>query len=219
MDVLRALSRRRTAQTEQADPRQRRNAAGGYGFTLDDAARLRRFLTLGVDGGTYYAEARELAKDNAAVVGQMAESDPQALVDTIVDVSTRGVAPKQNPALFALAFAASVPESSQLALAALPRVARTGTHLLLFAAYIEQFRGWGRGLRRAVGSWYTAKDADAVAYQAVKYRQREGWSHRDLLRLAHPETTVPELKDTFEWIVRGCVGEHVPALVDGFVKA
>jgi 60 kDa SS-A/Ro ribonucleoprotein len=219
MDVLRALSRRRTAQTEQADPRQRRNAAGGFAFTLDDAARLRRFLTLGVDGGTYYAAPRELAKDNAAVVARMAESDPQALVDTIVDVSTRGAAPKQNPALFALAFAASVPESSQLALAALPQVARTGTHLLLFAGYVEQFRGWGRGLRRAVGSWYTAKDADAVAYQAVKYRQREGWSHRDLLRLAHPETTVPELKDTFEWIVRGCVGEHVPALVDGFVKA
>lgn len=219
MDVLRALNRRRTAQSEQADPRQRRNAAGGYAFTLDDAARLRRFLTLGVDGGTYYATSRELAKDNAAVVGRMAESDPQALVDTIVEVSTRGSAPKQNPALFALAYAASVPESSQLALAALAQVARTGTHLFLFAAYVEQFRGWGRGLRRAVGSWYTAKDADAVVYQAVKYRQREGWSHRDLLRLAHPETTVPELKDTFDWVVRGSVGDHVPALVEGFVQA
>ena len=49
----------------------------------------------------------------------------------------------------------------ELALAALPKVARTGTHLFLFAAYVEQFRGWGRGLRRAVGSLVHLADADA----------------------------------------------------------
>ena len=219
MDVLRAFNRRRTAQQDQADPRQARNAAGGYAFTLDDAARLRRFLTLGVDGGTFYVAPRELAKDNVAVVGRMAETDPETLVRTIVDVSVRGAAPKQQPALFALAYAASVPQSAQLALAALPQVARTGTHLFWFAAYVEQFRGWGRGLRRAVADWYVAKDAEAVAYQAVKYRQRDGWSHRDLLRLAHPVTDAPALADTFEWIVRGAVGDHVPSYVEGYVKA
>ncbi|NYJ03510.1 60 kDa SS-A/Ro ribonucleoprotein [Nocardioides thalensis] len=219
MDVLRAFNRRRTAQVDQADPRQRRNTAGGFTFTLDDAARLRRFLVLGVDGGTYYAAPRELAEQNVEVVGRMAMADPETLVSTIVEVSTSGRAPRQNPALFALAYAAAVPESSRLALDALPRVARTGTHLLQFAAYVEQFRGWGRGLRRAVGGWYTSKDPDAVAYQAVKYRQREGWSHRDLLRLAHPVTDDPALRATFDWIVRGSVGDAVPALVDGFVRA
>ena len=219
MDVLRSLNLRRTPQSERADARQRRNAAGGFTFTLDDTARLRRFLTLGVDGGTYYAAARDMAVENAEVVARLAESDPQSLVDTIVEVSAGGVAPRQNPALFALAYAASVPTSSQAALAALPLVARTGSHLFLFAAYVEQFRGWGRGLRRAVGAWYLTKEPAALAYQAVKYRQREGWSHRDLLRLSHPQTISPELKDTFAWIVRGDVGEHVPALIQGFVQA
>lgn len=219
MDVLRSLNLRRTPQSEPADARQRRNSAGGYTFALDDLARLRRFLTLGVDGGTFYVSARELARDNASVVARLAESDPQGLVATIVEVSTRGATPRQNPALFALAYAASLPASSALALAALPQVARTGTHLFLFAGYVEQFRGWGRGLRRAVGSWYLQKDPDAVAYQAVKYRQRDGWSHRDLLRLSHPRTISPELKDTFDWIVRGSVGDHVPALIEGFVQA
>jgi 60 kDa SS-A/Ro ribonucleoprotein len=64
MDVLRAFNLRRTAQTSRADRRQRKNAAGGYAFTLDDAARLRRFLVLGVDGGTYYAAPQDLAVDN-----------------------------------------------------------------------------------------------------------------------------------------------------------
>lgn len=219
MDVLRAFNLRRTEQTSRADRRQRRNSAGGYTFTLDDTARLRRFLMLGVDGGTYYAAPRQLVVENVEVLVRMAESEPEALVSTIVDVSTRGAAPKQNAALFALAYAASVPESSALALAALPQVARTGTHLFLFAAYVEQFRGWGRGLRRAVASWYTDKEPDALAYQAVKYRQREGWSHRDLLRLAHPVSTVPELKDTLAWIVNGSVGDQVPALIEGYVQA
>ncbi|GAA4722252.1 SS-A/Ro ribonucleoprotein [Promicromonospora umidemergens] len=219
MDILRAINRRRTPQNQPADPRQEANSAGGYTFVLDDAARLRRFLTLGVDGGTYYAAPGTLARENAEVVARMAAADPVTLVDTIVEVSTSGAAPKQNPALFALAYAASVPESAALALAALPRVARTGTHLFLFAGYVEQFRGWGRGLRRAVGGWYTAKDADAVAYQAVKYRQREGWSHRDLLRLAHPVTADSALRATFDWVVRGATGEQTPALVTAFLRA
>ena len=58
-----------------------------------------------------------------------------------------------------------------------------------------------------------------MAYQAIKYRQREGWSHRDLLRLAHPVPGTIELKDTFDWIVRGTVGESAPRLIEGFVKA
>lgn len=219
MDILKMLNLRKTPQNLPAEARQVPNSAGGYTFELDDHARLRRFLTLGVDGGTYYASDRALALENAAVLTRLAASDPEGLVATIVDVSTRGAAPKQNPALFALAYAASVPDAAPAALAALPQVARTGTQLFLFAGYVEQFRGWGRALRRAVASWYTTKDADRLAYQVVKYRQREGWSHRDLLRLAHPATSVPALRDTFEWVVRGNVGADVPALVTGFAAA
>ena len=139
----------------------------------------------------------------------MARADGAAVVRAIVDVSTGGRAPKQNPALFALAMVASVgdDDARAAALAALPLVARTGTHLFLFARYVEQFRGWGRGLRRAVAGWYLDKPVADVALQAVKYRQREGWSHRDLLRLAHPVTTEPDRKALFEWVVRGGVDD------------
>ncbi|MDF1489298.1 TROVE domain-containing protein [Tessaracoccus caeni] len=219
MDILRTLGLRRTPQNEAANPKQVANSAGGYTFMIDDAARLRRFLTLGVDGGTYYASDHALALDNAAVLTRMAADDPEGLVATIVEVSTSGAAPKQNPALFALAYAASVPESAPAALAALPQVARTGTHLFLFAGYVEQFRGWGRGLRRAVAGWYTSKDVDQLAYQLAKYRQREGWSHRDLLRLSHPQASAPTMRDIFEWVVRGTVGAEIPRLIQGFTAA
>jgi 60 kDa SS-A/Ro ribonucleoprotein len=219
-DVYTSINLRATPQTEQADPRQVPNSAGGYTFTLDDEARIRRFLVLGSDGPTYYTSARDLTKDNAQVVIRMAQNDARKLVDILTGVSLAGRAPKQNPTLFALAAAASLGDldGRRYALAALPQIARTGTHLFIFARYVEQFRGWGRALRRAVADWYLDKPVDSLAYQAVKYRQREGWSHRDLLRLSHPETTEPQRKALFDWI-SGRKAEGLPELVQWFEMA
>src|SRR5205814_3362121 len=157
--------------------------------------------------------------------------DGQRAVAEIVRVSTEGRAPKNDPALYALALAAGLGdvETRRAALAALPQVARTGTHLFQFAQFAEGFRGWGRSLRRAVGRWYTAQPVDALAYQAVKYRRRAGVTHRDLLRLSHPARRVgagnPELDVSaeharlFEWIVRGGETDGLPRLVEGFARA
>ena len=170
MDILRIVRTRKTAQSEQADVRQIPNAAGGYTFSVDQWSQVHRFLTLGTDGGTYYTTDRELTRDDAAMVLRAAANDPIGLVSRIVEVSESGRAPRQNPALFALAIAASADDvdGRRAALAALPRVARTGTHLFLFAGYVEQFRGWGPTLRRAVADWYTGKPVDRLAYQLVK---------------------------------------------------
>ena len=221
VDPLALISTRSSAQTEQADPRQAKNNAGGYGFVLDDLARLRRFLTLGVEGGTYYVSERELTKDNAGIVLAFAKNRATELVSEIVAVSTTGRAPRQKPALFALAAACSLGDEDdrRTALAALPLVARTGTHLFLFAGYIEQFRGWGPALRRAVGAWYTTKPVADVAFQAVKYRQREGWSHRDLLRLSHPETVESDRRRLFDWICGRETSVDGLRVIEGFQRA
>jgi 60 kDa SS-A/Ro ribonucleoprotein len=47
----------------------------------------------------------------------------------------------------------------------------------------------------------------------VKYRQRTGWSHRDLLRLAHPETADPARAALFDWVCHGQESEALPSLV------
>lgn len=223
MDVLRTFRTRITRQSARADPRQAENAAGGYTFVSDDHARLHRFLTLGTDGGTYYTNARDLTADNATVVVRAAETDCVALVRHIVEVSEAGRAPRQNPALFALAIAASVADDQgrAAALGALPRVARTGTHLFQFAGYVEQFRGWGRGLRKAVGNWYADRPADQLAYQVLKYRQREGWTHRDLLRLSHPSNDSAANAALYEWICGRDQGDGdaLPSLVHVFIAA
>lgn len=218
-DVLAGINTRHTSQTERADTRQERNNAGGFTFTVDQATRLRRFMTLGTEG-TYYVSAEDLTKENAAVVLDMARNHTAELVAEIVAVSTAGRAPKQNPALFALAAAASLgnDDGRRAALDVLPLVARTGTHLFLFARYIEQFRGWGRGLRRAIGRWYTEKPVEDIAFQTVKYRQREGWSHRDLLRLAHPSTDDDTRRRLFDWICGRDTSVEGLRVIEGFQR-
>lgn len=216
-DPLAQISTRHTSQSEQADPRQVPNSAGGWTFTVDRVARLHRFLTLGTDGGTYYTSEKNLTKQNAAIVLDWARNDAVALVSEVVAISEAGRAPRNNPALFALAAAAGLGDDAgrKAALSALPLVARTGTHLFTFAGYAEQFRGWGRGLRRAVGNWYEAKDdAGQLAYQILKYRQRSGWTHADLLRLAHPEH-----RDIFRYAAGKPVDGDLPSLIAAFEQA
>lgn len=229
-DILAGIGTRQHPQTKQADPRQVKNAAGGYTFKTGDWEHLHRFLTLGVEGGTYYANAKDFAAENAEVVFRCAAQDPVKLVEEIVKISTEGRAPRQNPAIFALAAASAVAddEGRKAALAAIPAVCRTATHLFLFAKYAKNFRGWGRGLRNAIGAWYTEKPVDKVAYQAVKYRNREGYTHRDLLRLSHPHTDDASRAALFRWITHPDVPEglfrdneqvELPALVEDFIEA
>ena len=45
--------------------------------------------------------------------------------------------------------------------------------------------GWGQGMRRAVSEWYLTRDAMDLADCVTRYRGRHGWSHRDILKLAH----------------------------------
>ena len=66
---------------------------------------------------------------------------------------------------------------------------------------------------------YKRRQPDALAYQAVKYQQRDGWSHRDLLRLSHPEPPSGEHNALFHWITQGGVGEGIPNLVIGLEVA
>lgn len=183
-----------------------KNSAGGYTFKVDDWTRLSRFLILGSEGGSYYASERKLTKDNAlAVVRAIREDGPRA-VEMIVSVSDAGRAPKNDPALFALALAAKVGDDKTRSLAykALPKVARIGTHLFHFMEFMKSAgHGFGRGYRTAVQRWYTDKQASALALDLVKYQSRDGWGHRDALRLAHPKPQDETQKILFHWATQG----------------
>ncbi|HEU4411450.1 MAG TPA: TROVE domain-containing protein [Polyangiaceae bacterium] len=178
------------------------NHAGGYVFAVDKWTQLDRFLILGCEGNTYYATERAMTVDNAKCVRACLDEDGPRAVARIAEVSDAGRAPKNDPAVFALAMAAGHPDPAtrKAALSALPRVCRIGTHLFHFARDVGTFRRWGRGLRSAVAAWYNDMTAERLALQVAKYRQRDGFSHRDLLRLAHPVGKTPAHNAVFRWV-------------------
>lgn len=145
------------------------NSGGGYSWTVDDWARLDRFLILGSQEGTYYITERVLTRENAeAVIRCIAEDGPR-VVRRIVEVSEAGRAPKNDPAIFALALCTAHGDGAtrRAAFEALPRVCRTGTHLFHFAQFVDGLRGWGRGLREAVAAWYAMPGAPQACYRTA----------------------------------------------------
>jgi 60 kDa SS-A/Ro ribonucleoprotein len=196
MDYGKHLNPGKTPQSEPLDERQVKNSAGGFVYSIDDWGRLQRFLILGNEGGTYYASERKLTKENAACVERLLKVDGPRVVKEILDVSTSGRAPKNDPAIFALALCLKRGDEKtrQQAAAWVPAVCRTGTHLFTLAEATKQLGigkgGWGPVVRRAFKRWYThSAGADWLALQLIKYQQRNGWSHRDILRRARPKTT------------------------------
>ena len=220
-DALRSHRHGETPQAEQARPDQVKNSAGGYTFQVSDHARLNRFLTLGTDGGTFYVSEKKLTRQNAKLVTGLAETSNPLLIDQAVKISQEGRAPRNNAALFAMAAAAGLGDKAyrQRALDLMPRVARTGTHFLTFAEYVEMFRGWGPQLVKGMRSWYLDKTPEDLAYQLLKYKQRDGWSQRDILRLCLNKSAYASIdaqhKALFAYVMKGEYAhpEHLPELV------
>ena len=83
-------------------------------------------------------------------------------------------------------------------------------------------RGWGRSIKRAVGRWYTDQELDRLTRQVLKYRQRDGWSHRDVLRLTHPKCASGQrLNDLMRWVTHPDTTQVDPKqlpLVDAFQR-
>ena len=180
-----------------------KNPAGGYVFKTDPMEYLMRFLLIGTEGGTYYVKEQKLTLENVQHVLAMIKQDGALVAKTVHEVSVLGRAPKNDQALFVLAMVVAYGDETakELALEYLPYVARTATHLFQFVDFLKSMRGFGRSIKRSLSNWYLGKEVDDLAYQMVKYRQRGGWTHRDVLRLAHPVCHDPEKDLLLNWAV------------------
>ncbi len=204
--------------------------AGGAVFKVTPWTQLERFLVFGTEENTYYEKAdkltKQVAKSTTKLLNKSVE-DGKAVIDKIVDFSFGGKIPKNNTAIFALALAYSSEnqEVKNYAYTKLDKVARTGTDLFLFNEYLGILRPTrgGSGVQRSIGRWYTQKDIDRLAYQLVKYQGREGWTHRDVLRLAKPKPKTDDVSMAFKWAVGKWTKEtdklkSLPDIIKGFEK-
>jgi len=186
------VTKRITPQSQQipgTGTAQVKNSAGGFAWKVDCWTRLDRFLVLGSEKGSYYATEKAMTIENADCILECAKQDAGRAIRRIAEISNQGRAPKNDPAIFALALIAGEKGTAgKMALDAIPQVCRIGTHLFQFVETLNGRRGWGRSVRDGIANWYTSKSPDALSRQVTKYQQRNNWSHRDVLRKCHAKS-------------------------------
>jgi hypothetical protein len=201
-------------------PGQIANNAGGYSFALPLEQEWMRYLIIGSksDNGSFYqsggAIATTISKCIMAAVSSSATCDH--LIRDIVEVSVNARAPKQEMTMMALAAAIVFPADvicKKNALDAIGKVCRIPTHLFMMVQYIRDLsqdkatpgKGFGKGVRRALTEYYTSRGGLELAVLVTKYKNREGWTHEDLISLLHINPA--EMKDdggrlVLEWIMK-----------------
>jgi hypothetical protein len=201
-------------------PGQIANNAGGYSFPLPLEQEWMRYLIIGSksENGSYYqcggAIATTISKCIMAAVSSPATC--AHLIRDIVDVSVSARAPKQEMTMMSLAAAIVFPPDNACkaqALAAINQVCRIPTHLFMLVQYIRDLsqdkakpgKGFGKGVRRALTEYYTSRGGLELAVLVTKYKNREGWTHEDLISLLHINPA--EMKDdggrlVLEWIMK-----------------
>jgi len=199
------------------------NNTGGFVHVVSRDVQLRRFLIIGSEGGTYYVGEKKLTKENAKNIRKMIENGgAKNVIDSAVEVSDKGLALWNDPAIFALALVMThgTTEDKIYAVEKASKIIRTGTHQLTLASYLKDMRGYGRSVREILNGFYINNTPAKTAYQCVKYQNRNGFTHRDIFRLTHIKPT-EEFDSLFKWVVKGEKDKAIKdfPIIEGFEKA
>ncbi|MBN2693567.1 TROVE domain-containing protein [bacterium] len=168
-----------------------KNNAGGYSYSLTNKKKLKRFLILGTEGGSYYESEKDLTiKNTNSIVAFIKKGGGKEALEEAISVSFEGKARKNDYAIFTLALVLTygTNEDKEFAVENVDKICRIGTHIFKLAQYLKDLRGWGKYVKKIFTNWYLKQSVKNLAFQTVKYQSRDGWSHRDLLRLNHIKT-------------------------------
>jgi 60 kDa SS-A/Ro ribonucleoprotein len=201
-------------------PGQIANNAGGYSFALPLEQEWMRYLIIGSksDNGSFYQCGGAIATtiSRCIMAAVLSPTTCEHLIRDIVDVSVNARAPKQEMTMMSLAAAIVFPPDNKCkaqALEAINQVCRIPTHLFMLVQYIRDLsqdkarpgKGFGKGVRRALTEYYTSRGGLELAVLVTKYKNREGWTHEDLISLLHINPA--NMKDdggrlVLEWIMK-----------------
>lgn len=203
-----------TQYLSRRSPMEAFNSCGMTVYKLDHWAMLRRFMFLGTEKGTYYITSNnltemhldsleELMKDSQnhdKIINLVKEFINKAFkVDYIIYILARCCVEKNNKALRTKGYEL------------LKEVCRTPTQLFMFVQLYEALHkklhgstGWNKQQKQAISKWYLDKTWRDLVYQVTKYKNRNGWTHADVLRLAHVKP-----RDGEEGYVKDCLFKYI----------
>lgn len=184
---------------------------------------LERFLLTGSLAPTYTANDKfaDFSADNVNTIKTIFECFPEAAFAKLSEVAQQRKAPRKPPLLLALAAALGM-ESLKIRAESLALMeVETGTdQFVLTKMLVDMGRGGGRSFKRQTNTLYRKLDdqegRDFLAMNLVKFRNRAGWTHRDILRVGHYKPSKAN-NDLFKWAVGKGPATH--PLIIGFEEA
>ncbi|CAJ0951042.1 unnamed protein product, partial [Mesorhabditis belari] len=194
LEMLATKGKAAKGQKEKARSDQVKNSAGGFVFAVSDVTRVRRFLILGTDGGTYYSKEKTLRMENlSAMIKIIDQGNAHMILTEVRAISVAGRNPRQDPLMFTLALCAryrvcDVNEKKvdqraltatykaylnamhRAALSIVNDVCRIPTHLFQFVEYCELVsqQTAGNKERKSTGWGRAMRDTIARWYTAKK---------------------------------------------------
>jgi hypothetical protein len=201
-------------------PGQVANNAGGFSFPLPLEQEWMRYLIIGSksETGNFYQTGGQISTCISRCILAAVENPITCkhLIADITDVSVKGRAAKQEMTMLSLATVIVFSEDSdckRTALGAIQNVCRIPTHWFMLLKYIRDLsqdkkkpgKGMGAGVRSAFTKLYTSRTGPELAVLLTKYKNREGWTHKDVISLLHINPS--EMRDdgarmVLEWIMK-----------------
>lgn len=188
--------------------------SGGWMFNAGTWKLLRRCLLIGTAQSTYYANKKELTDEFVEVVFRAIAENPDQVAEEILYASD-GRSINNSAPIFGLVLLSmgEQPEAKKAFQEIFPQVVRTGNHFYEWMSYTKSLRGFGKVIREVGKNWLSRENVQGLAYQLLKYQQRNGFSHRDALRLFHVKPPTEDHRQLFEWVVKGWeeLPEEIPS--------
>ncbi|MBE9010232.1 TROVE domain-containing protein [Pseudanabaenaceae cyanobacterium LEGE 13415] len=211
----------KTPQTQPIPGREAEMIQGrskGWMFKTDVWTVLRRCLLIGTAQSTYYAGKHELTSEFIDVVRNAIEQNPSRVAEEILYASDGRSINNSAPILaLVLLSMGKAPEAKRTFTEIFPQVVRTGSHFYEWMSYTKSMRGFGKIVREAGQAWLSREDVSGLAYQLLKYQQRQGFSHRDALRLFHVKPPTENHDRLFQWVTQSW--DNLPKQIDSDVLA
>jgi 60 kDa SS-A/Ro ribonucleoprotein len=199
------------------ESKQTKNSCNKVVYKLNDIDRLRRFVFLGSENNTMYANKTSLTTENLVCLENLLKDEKyDDILNVIIEFKDRSF--KKDYILYVLARCCSVKVDEKTlskdfkaySFKLTNDICTIPTHLFLFIELYEQINktmynttGWNSYMKRMISHWYNSKSEKDLMYHITKYQNRNNWTHRDVLRLSHIKNSDINYNNIYRYIAQG----------------
>lgn len=177
-----------------------------------DLKRCRRLLNYYTEGSVYKILGRIYSKEHTGCLVQMLEEKRGKEILAEVEKYNEDCTPSQKDMLLftiALCMKSKDNELKQHANKTFLLLCKTARDLFTFLEFHKKLssetcnRGYGRSLKRTLTEWYNRQDPMELAVLTMKEFSYGGWTHKDVISLAHIKGKSEGTSIIFKYIMKG----------------